>query len=177
MVFPPICLSVFLCVCLFVRLSVCIPIFVYFSLSSEKTMTIQDFHDFGFIGALFYSLAAPKGPPGNQIFHVSNVLCFLCKYLLNETTFRFFEQFILNFQDFRSFGVLFNSFGGPKWSPRDPIIHVNNLSCSPHRFLPKTPQSDSSNSPIYIFMVIDPSRTPLTSLGFFRAPLEPPLPY
>ena len=137
-------------------------------------MTIQDFHDFGFIGALFYSLAAPKGPPGNQIFHVSNVLCFLCKYLLNETTFRFFEQFILNFQDFRSFGVLFNPFGGPKRPPRDPIIHVNNISCSPRRYLPKTRQSDLSKSPIYIFMVIDPLRAPLTSLGFFRGPFGAP---
>ena len=162
-------MSVFLSVSLSVYLYLFILVCLF-----EKTMTIQDFHDFGFIGALFYSLAAPQGPPGNQIFHVSNVLCFLCKYLLNETTFRFFEQFILNFQDFRSFGVLFNPFGGPKRPPRDPIIHVNNISCSPRRYLPKTPQSDLSKSPIYIFMVIDPSRAPLTSLGFFRGPFGAP---
>ena len=135
-------------------------------------MTILDFHDFGFIGALFYSLAAPSGSPGNQILHISNVSCFYVN------TFQMrplpFEQFILNFQEFRSFGVLFNPFGGPKRSPRDPIIHVNNISCSPRRYLPKTPQSDLSKSPIYIFMVIDPSRAPLTSLGFFRGPFGAP---
>ena len=96
------------------------------------------------------------------------------KHHVNETTSRFFEQFILNFQDFRSFGVLFNPFGGPKRPPRDPIIHVNNISCSPCRYLPKTPLSDLSKSPIYIFMVIDPSRAPFTSLGFFRGPFGAP---
>ena len=161
--------SVFLCVCLSVYLSVCL----FWSVFQRK-LTIQDFHDFGFIGALFYSLAAPQGPPGNQIFHISNVLRFLCKYLPNETTTRFFEQFILNFQDFRSFGVLFNPFGGPKRPPRDPIIHVNNISCSPCRYLPKTTQSDLSKSPIYIFMVIDPSRAPLTS-EVLQGPLWSPL--
>ena len=49
------CVSVFLCVCLSVYLSVCLFRFVFL----EKTKTIKDFHDFGFIGALFYSLAAP----------------------------------------------------------------------------------------------------------------------
>ena len=44
----------------FVRLSVCIPIYLFILVCLlEKTMTIQDFHDFGFIGALFDSLAAP----------------------------------------------------------------------------------------------------------------------
>ena len=44
----------------FVRLSVCIPIYLFISVCLlEKTMTIQDFHDFGLIGALFDSLAAP----------------------------------------------------------------------------------------------------------------------
>ena len=54
-----ICLSVFLCVCLFVCLSICIPICLFRFVFLEKTKTIKDFHDFGFIGALFYSLAAP----------------------------------------------------------------------------------------------------------------------
>ena len=55
-VHPSVCLSV----CLSYSLSVCIPTCLLISVCLlEKTMTIQDFHDFRFIGVLFYSLAAP----------------------------------------------------------------------------------------------------------------------
>ena len=52
------------------------------------------------------SLRAPLGPLRDPIFLISIVLCALNKYHSNVTITMFFDQSILNFHDFRSFGAL-----------------------------------------------------------------------
>ena len=80
-------------------------------------------------------LRAPLGPLKDPISLISDVLCSLSKYRSNETITKFFEQSIINFHDFGSFGALLNLFGVP-WGPsRGPTVHISKVLCSPSKYL------------------------------------------
>ena len=65
------------------------------------------------LGPSKISLRGPLGPLRDPISIISIVLFFLSKYHSNETITKFFEQSVLNFHDFGSFGVIINPLGAP----------------------------------------------------------------